>query len=289
MNISPQNIAGVCNYKCAYSFNYNTSNITATNYGRSVSLKYESSSTPQVTYNAAKYNVSNIQIFSPSLQSYNNAKASAEIIITHTPINGGKPMQVFIPISTSGPTTTGSQIITDIFTAIVNNAPSNGTSTTQGIKSFTLNDIVPMKHFYSYTTNNEDIIAYGIENAINVSDNSLKSFQKCIMSTDYSMPSGPELFSNPDGPTNGDIGDGNIYIDCQPTNSSEEEVNMVVDIKAPVTYDIGTYIFLVITNPIFLLLCASAIFIILLLIIRKLITYISDDGAPSIPLLSKVK
>ena len=58
MNISPQNIAGVCNYKCAYSFNYNTSNITATNYGRSVSLKYESSSTPQVTYNAAKYNVS---------------------------------------------------------------------------------------------------------------------------------------------------------------------------------------------------------------------------------------
>ena len=34
MNISPQNITGTCNLKCAYSFNYNTSKSTATNYGQ---------------------------------------------------------------------------------------------------------------------------------------------------------------------------------------------------------------------------------------------------------------
>ena len=165
------------------------------------------------------------------------------------------------------------------------------------VTNFNLEILIPKKPFYSYSatepynpcTENVDYIVFSpVEASLDIMPESLTTLQAIITSNPYSIKSGAKLFYNEKGPSMGNA-DGQIYIDCQPTNSSEEEVNMVVDIKAPVTYDIGTYIFLVITNPIFLLLCASAIFIILLLIIRKLITYISDDGAPSIPLLSKVK
>ena len=292
MNISPQNIAGICNLKCAFSFNYNVSKCTATNYGQYIQLTYEASSTPQVTFNTVPYNVKEIKIFTPSIHSYNNAKADAEIIITHIPINGGNSFNVCIPINTNNPTTTGSQIISEIISAVSSNAPSQGTSTNQGIKEFSLNDIVPMKPFYSYSDpKNEDVIVYGIQHAVSISNNSLNTLKKCIQANAINLPAGPSLFSNPDGPSNGNVGDGSIYIDCQPTNSSEEEVNMVTDLKSPVTYDAGSYIYLIITNPVFLLLCASVIFIVILMVVHWVINYISEEGddLPLLPSLSKGK
>ena len=278
MNISQQNITGTCNLKCAYSFNYNTSNSTATNYGQYIQLTYEASSTPQVTYNTAKYNVQTIQLYSPSLHLYNNAKADAEIIVSHTPINGGNQLVVCIPINTSGSTTDGSQIITDIFKAVSSNAPSMGTSTTQGIKEFTLNDIVPMKPYYSYTMESKDFIVYGIQYAISVDNKALETLKKCIKPNSITLPSGPSLFSNPDGPSSSNVGDGSIYIDCQPTNSSEEEIEMNVNIKSPVSYDVGSYMLDILNNPIFLILCSSIIFVIILMIIHKLISHFTSDS-----------
>jgi len=288
MNISPQNITGTCNLKCAVSFNYNTSNSTATNYGQYIQLTYEASSTPQITYNTAKYNVSTIQLYSPSLHLYNNAKADAEIIISHTPINGGSQLVVCIPINTSGSTTDGSQIITDIFKAVSSNAPSMGTSTTQGINEFTLNDIVPMKPYYSYTNESKDFIVYGIQYAISVDNKALETLKKCIKLNSITLPSGPSLFSNPDGPSSSNVGDGSIYIDCQPTNSSEEEIEMNVNIKSPVSYDVGSYMLDILNNPIFLILCSSIIFVIILMIIHKLISHFtSDSGIIPSPKLHK--
>ena len=60
MNISPQNISGTCSYKCAYSYNYQKSNVTATNYGSTILLSYEVGTTPPVTFNNIKYNVREI-------------------------------------------------------------------------------------------------------------------------------------------------------------------------------------------------------------------------------------
>lgn len=279
MNISPQNITGTCNLKCAYSFNYNTSKSTATNYGQYIQLTYEASSTPQITYNTAKYNVGAIQIYSPSIHLFNNAKADAEILIPHIPINGGNLLFVCIPINTSGSTTDGSQIMTGIFKAVSSNAPSQGTSTTQGINEFTLNDVVPMKPYYSYTIEGyADIIVYGIQYAISVDKTSLETLKKCINQNSQTFPSGPSLFSNPDGPSSSNVGDGSIYIDCQPTNSSEEEIEMNVNIKSPVSYDVGSYMLEILNNPIFIILCSSIIFVIILMIIHKLITHFTSDN-----------
>ena len=174
--------------------------------------------------------------------------------------------------------------MTNIFKAVSSNAPSQGTSTTQGIKDFTLNDVVPMKPYYSYTSesNSKDIIVYGIQYAISVDKTSLETLKKCIKPNSQTFPSGSSLFSNPDGPSSSNVGDGSIYIDCQPTNSSEEEIEMNVNIKSPVSYDVGSYMLEILNNPIFLILCSSIIFVIILMIIHKLITHFTSDGG-SIP------
>ena len=113
MNISPQNIAGTCNYKCAFSFDYPVSSCTATNAGNNITLSYTDSTSP-VTFNKTKYNITSCYIYSPSLHSYNNVQADAELFIMHTPTSGGQGLMVCIPISTNGTSNAASNTIGEI-------------------------------------------------------------------------------------------------------------------------------------------------------------------------------
>ena len=110
MNISSQNISGKCNLKCEYSFNYSTSKFTATHGQEMLILTPDKANIPPVTYNTKKYNLENISIYAPSLHSFNGTIANAEILITHTPINGGSALIVCIPI-TVGYVSPGGKII----------------------------------------------------------------------------------------------------------------------------------------------------------------------------------
>ena len=53
---------------------------------------------------------------------------------------------------------------------------------------------------------------------------------------------------------------------------------MNVNIKSPVSYDVGSYMSEILNNPIFLILCSSIIFVIILMIIHKLITHFTSDN-----------
>jgi len=275
MNISPQNISGTCNYKCKFSFNYQKSNANATNYGSAILLSYEVGTTPPVTYNNVKYNVGQIMIISPSAHLFNNTPTSAEIIITHEPVNGGNKLYVCIPISTSGASTKASQIITEIIIAVSTGAPSQGERTNQGISEFSLNTIVPMDEFYTYNNDNSnlDVIAYGLKNAISISEDTLTKLTAIIQPfTNTLFHSGPLLFFNPDGPTSGTGGDGEIYIDCNPTGNSEEDVDVTYDNVKPATkFDLGNLF----SNPIFMLILSSIFFVIIILLVYTFLKYLT--------------
>jgi carbonic anhydrase len=272
MNISPQNVVGTCNYKCALSFDYPVSSCTATNSGNYVTLSFTDSTSP-VMFNKNKYNLSESFIYSPSLHSYNNMQADAEICIALTPTEGGNQLYICIPISTNGTSNNASNILSEIIQAVANGAPSQGGSVSQGINDFTLNDFIPIREFYNYTSidGRTDFIAFGSQNAVYISQSNLTSLQKVIKPVDgIAFPSGPSLFLNPDGPTKGDgITSDNIYIDCQPTNSSEEETNEVVDLKANTNYDVGTTFTDILFNPIFLMFLFAFVFVIIIMLIHK--------------------
>ncbi len=242
MNISPQNIAGTCESKCSYAFNYPTTNSTTiSNYGAYLQFTYDLSNTSPVLYNNNSYNVSSINIYSPSLHKYNNSTTDGEVVIRHTAVSGGNPLYVIIPLNTGGLTTTGSQVISSVINAAGKSAPSAGKNTNKGVGEFTLNKFIPMKQFYSYTTSKMDCIVFDISNALGITTSDLTTFKKIIKSAPsnpFIMPSNSlaSLFINTKGPSNSLSGGSDIYIDCQPT---DKEIGEVTKSKKSVN-DLGT-------------------------------------------------
>jgi carbonic anhydrase len=225
MNISPQNIAGTCESKCSYAFNYPTTNsTTVSNYGSHLQFTYELSNNSPVLYNNNSYNVSSINIYSPSLHKYNGSSVDGEVVIRHTPVSGGNSLYVIIPLSTGGLTTNGSQVISNVVNAASKSAPSAGKNTNKGVGEFTLNNFIPMKQFYSYTTSKMDCIVFDISNAVGINADDLSTFKKIVTAapsnsfvTESNSPT--PLFINTKGPSNSITGGGSdIYIDCQPTD-----------------------------------------------------------------------
>jgi len=283
MNISPQNVVGNCTYKCDMAFNYPVKSCTVTNSGSYLNLSCSDSSSP-VTFNNTKYSILGGFLGCPSLYLYNNQKANAELILTHYAADIGKQLYVCIPLSTNGTSGAASNKIAEIIDATAKGAPSQGENTSQGISDFTLNDFIPLKEFYSYETNSSYFVAFGMQNAIYISQKSLTSLQKLIKPySGVAFPSGPNLFVNKKGPVKGlnSTGTNDIYIDCQPTNSSEDEKNEVVNIKANTAYDVGSSMSNILYNPIFLLILFAFAFLVLIVGINKGLKYLtggSSDG-----------
>lgn len=226
MNISRDNIKGKCDLKCSYNFKYAESTTTAKNNGEMLSLTYDNSSATQVLYNNKKYTVTSIYITSPSIHTFNGSTTDAEICIEHTPTNGGPLFSVGIPIKSSGDANAASSLLTEIITAAATSVPTKGNSASLNIDGFSLDKIVPSKPFFSYnsSTDNMQWIVYGIVDAIPLNSSTLATLGQIITPFPLTM-SGGSLFYNSTGPNSVSIGEG-IYIKCNPTGSSAEEVSI---------------------------------------------------------------
>ena len=282
INISPQNVQGKCDLKCSYNFKYSESNTTARNVGVLLTLTYDKSSTPPVLYNNQKYDVTGITITCPSIHTFNNTTAPAEIIIEHSPVTGGQQLNVCIPFKLSSESSTASNLITEIIQSVSNNAPSRGDSTNLTISGFTLENIVPKKPFYSYTYGSSDWIVFGILSAIPLNNSTLNTLGQIIKPFPLPTP-GNSLFYNSSGPNSSSVGGDGIYISCQPTGSSEEETAVSYD-KNATSYDL-TDMF---NNPnvslVFQIIIGCIIFILLFLVLNYSYSYLTSNSTklPSI-------
>jgi carbonic anhydrase len=238
IDINTSNVVGKCDYKCEYSFHYNDSSCMATNRDDYISVSYDSSSSPPVTYNSSAYDVKEIRIYSPSLHSYMGNKTDGEAIIVHESASGAYPLLVCVPIKLSNTSSIGSNYLSNIVTTVAQNAPADGEQTTVNISRFNLNALVPRKPFFSYTatepyqpcstSKNEYIVFSLSDGSIGITKDILDKLHSIISANEYDIKKGASLFYNENGPTNADR-DGQIYIDCQPVGQSEEEEIIVTD------------------------------------------------------------
>lgn len=239
IDISLSTITGKCAYKCSYRFNYNNSSCIATNRGDYISLSYDKSSSPPVSYNNIDYDVSELRIYTPSLHSYSGSKTNGELIIVHTSNTGETPLLVCIPIKSNNTSSKSAMFLTTVVDTVSNNAPADGESTTVNILNYNLNLIVPKKPFFSYTatepyqpcSSTVDYVVYDPSIAsLDIIDETLEKLILIVTNNPYDIKTGPSLFYNEKGATGKGDGDGGeIYIDCQPVNESEESVNVVTD------------------------------------------------------------
>jgi carbonic anhydrase len=238
IDISLSSITGKCDYKCAYSFNYNNSSCVATNRGDYLSLSYDNSSSHPVVYNASNYDVKEIRLYTPSLHSYSGSKTDGELIIIHNPITGAVPLLVCIPIKNNNTSSVSSLLFKTLVDTVANSAPADGESTTVplGNQQFNLTDLVPKKPFFSYSatepyqpcSTNVNLIVYdSLTASLDIMSDTLTKLKSIIQSNDYDIKTGPKLFYNEKGPNKSSGGD--IYIDCQPVGESEETTEIITD------------------------------------------------------------
>ena len=241
INISSQNVYGDCDLKCSYNYEYPQSNSVAKNQGVFLSLSYDKGTTSPVVYNTHNYYVSKINIYSPSLHKFNDNYLPAELVIEHAPENGGDLLYVCIPIVTSTNSSDASNIITDIIQSIATNAPAMNESTNLNLSNFNLNYIVPKKPFFSYTGTaglTGQVIVFAKNNAIPLNNTILNKLSKIIKPYPITI-NGGDLFLNTKGPNSTKLTKQGIYISCQPTGSSKEEINVSYS-KKNVDYDLSS-------------------------------------------------
>jgi len=294
INISSQNVYGDCDLKCSYNYKYTQSNLIAKNNGSFISLSHDKGTTSPVIYNTRNYNVSKINIYSPSLHNFNNNTVNAELVIEHAPEIGGEILYVCIPMIASTNSSEASNILTEIIKSVSNNAPAANESTNLNISNFNLNTIVPKKPFFAYTGTQGltgQVIAFGNNYAIPLNQQTLTILSKVIKPYPITV-SGGNLFFNSKGPNNVQFnrtGNNGIYISCQPTGSSKEEIQ-VTNNKNPINYNMESLFNDPTVILIFQIIVGCILFVLVFLMLNYGYNYISGTSSSSkLPSLGSLK
>ena len=241
INIAKNNVAGDCNTKCAYSFEYQDCGLTARNDGSLLSFGIDPvPSVPPVLYNNKQYVPNQVLIFRQSNHKYDGSFVDAELVIVHSPVNGGNQLIVVIPIKSSENSSSASILVSQMITDVAAKAPNNGNkiSHVSGVENFSLESIIPRAPFYSYSKYNIDYIVFGLSSAIPVAANIINNKLKIITAWPSQLDDeNTKVYYNGSGPKS-TLADQGIYIDCKPTGSSGEVE--VVQAKNPPIYDLDT-------------------------------------------------
>jgi hypothetical protein len=224
MNIQLNKVTGKCDEKCMFKYNYNTSpTCIATNQTDFFSLSYDKYSKPPVTFNNSEYNVVSISLYFPSVHYFNHSYSDGEIVILHKCDSNGKFLKVCLPLSNNSGSP--SNLLNNILNRISTLHISSGYSSDLKLDvEYNLNNIVKYEPFYYYyDKNNNDIICYGLSNAIYVSSDLTDTIKNLITKPSETslFTKVSNLFYNKQGPVKYD-GD-EIYIDCKPVNNSGTE------------------------------------------------------------------
>jgi carbonic anhydrase len=256
-NIDINKISGKCDGKCSLTYKYEDSSCVVTNKGQYLLISYDASKTTPVIYNYANYNVKEIRLYFPSLHKYNGINADGEMIIVHNSNTSSKGLLICVPIKfvnsdaniDSPKRMQTFNILNSISKNVIRNAPNYGEKTTVPFGSnqiFNLNDFVPKKPFFSYSSNEPfepcggvyDFVVFNInEWFVTMNDN--KELKQILKPHDIDVvDEDVKLFYNPKGPI---ANSEQIYIDCQPVSTSDEMVlvenddNIATPIKTTIT------------------------------------------------------
>jgi carbonic anhydrase len=292
IDINLSKVSGKCDFKCKYSFKYNNSACVATNRGDYISLSYDKSSSPPVIYNSVGYDVQEVRFYAPSLHSYSGAKTDAELVIVHMSNSGSTPLLVCIPIKINNSMSTSAQLFSSIIETVSNNAPADGETTTVNTDNYNLSDLVPRKPYFSYTATEPyqpcsttvDYVVFAPLNAsLDITQETLDLFRTFMIDNPYDVKTGTKFFYNEKG-SEVSMGNGEIYIDCQPVGSSEETVNVVKNKESYYDFSFNDYL----KNPFVKVFLGSLLFIIILYFIKYLLTFIKPQKGGSIESVNAV-
>lgn len=268
VNIDTDTISKNCNMYCDFKYDYNDSSCVVTNMGSMLKIKYDLKSdgtVPQAFLNKKKYNVSEIQIYQPSRNTYKGARADIELVILHEGSNNAElvvsmPFRVSTTAPTSAPTSgsasasssgsavkAGSIVLDNIINEFkrqtAGSTPNPNQSYQITINNFNLNNFIPNTAYYFYNidtaTCNQSNIAYDLlKSGQLISRTAIDNLNSMLTANRvtglYPAITTQTMYINSNGPNyQGSATDDKIYIDCQPTGEEGRELyKETVDIGA---------------------------------------------------------
>jgi hypothetical protein len=152
-------------------------------------------------------------------------------MIEHRPINGGKPLCVFIPLTKTVVTKKASVVISEIIKGTARKASKSGDNQTLTVNEISFGVFIPKGPFFSYTgkfgTTDTEFVVYGKDSSIAITQEDLNTLQSITDASAVTV-TGTALFFNDRGSNlTFSEGDG-IYIRCKPTGKSEETTEVEV-------------------------------------------------------------
>lgn len=232
INISKNKKVSNCTDKCKLEFSYSDSNCSVTNKSDHLHISYDNSAKDPVLFNNDELNVSQIRIYRPSLHTFEDEQADAELVIFHS--GTGRNLLICIPMVVSDEISTSSASLSHILKKTLRDAPNEDEKTQinfNGSVKFNLNDYVPKhKPYYAYTgtlmyppcSGTYNYVVFHPSNGkINMSTKDLYNIKKLISSSDFETKENTYSF-NTGGATSFGIDGDDIYIKCNPTGEDGE-------------------------------------------------------------------
>jgi len=229
MSCAPFNIltngAANCSLKCQFYYKYGNSSCQMVNTGTYLSIAYDGMG--DVVYNNKQYTPEEVRVYTPSVHKYADSAVAAEIVIKHKGNSGG--LLVCVPVTLDGTASKGSELLSEI----IKLAPSSSEgSKSISLADFNANFLIPTSRFYTYQHPFFDgqcvpdeyqyVVFHPRYASISIEASVMDQLQIAQHNIDTMEGS---VSVNETGTTkNGFAGDGQIYIDCQPTGQAEEEI-----------------------------------------------------------------
>jgi len=231
-----------CNLKCNLWYNYGDSSCLIQNNKDKITVSYDGKS--DVMFNSVPYTPTKISIYMPSIHTYDNEYAEGEIVIDHSGGQNGLCICIPITLSDTSSTTKGTTLLEEL----VKNTLTTSETISLNLQDFNINYLIPKTSYFSYagtsfsgnsnagytcdsTTNTQYVVFHKKHGSVALDAKNIEDLGKLINNAYVPLYEGESFFNEKGTTANGFGGEGQIYIDCQPTGEDEEVVYQQPNIK----------------------------------------------------------
>ena len=261
-----------CTTDCELSFDYKETNLTVQNGGNVLSFGVDPVMTPPVVYNNKKYTpIISAVIYdassNPSI-SYDNVPPAAFFVVIHQ--SGSNRLLMMIPIIESSTNqTSASAMLTKVLEDSASKAISQNTEAKLTVYDFSFQSIFPTNSPFFVINDNNSSTNVFFKNPISIEKTVLDKLKQIIqpLTGGMGITSSKVYYNETGAGSNALIKDEEIYIDCQPVNSSKETIEYVT--KNPFKNDLSTILNNPITYLILQLILSSIVFLVLYFVLSK--------------------
>jgi len=233
INISTTANVLSCEIFCAYMHQYKDSACTVTQFPTYLKLSYDATTSAAVTFNKEGYNVREINIYAPSIHTYNGSPADAEMLIIHD--GAGKKLIVSIPLVQSNGAAKSATILDNIITKFSSTFDKTKTNDSQlvNVPNYNLENFIPSAPYFFYMGGApfspcdgqySFLVFDKTKSPVTISSATLATLTGLITPSGIKAVARSDYYYNSSGP-NVKPGSGKkdeIYIECNPTGEDGE-------------------------------------------------------------------